>query len=100
MGGGGARVDARVTGFCSAVLGDVTRAAARFGNTDRICPLPLSPLSPPFSRQSRPNTAVPCVDTHTHTLKLRYDTYQDEVRLLVGGAGSYAARKQLAGPRD
>lgn len=33
-------------------------------------------------------------------MSFRYDTYQDEVRLLAGGAVAHATRKQLAGPRD
>jgi hypothetical protein len=30
----------------------------------------------------------------------RHDTYQDEVRLLAGGAVAHATHKQLMGPRD
>lgn len=33
-------------------------------------------------------------------MRFRYDTYQDEVRLLAGGASSYAAKKQQALARE
>jgi hypothetical protein len=46
-----------------------------------------------------------CVPCHTHdpvTLRRprRYDAYQDEARLLAGGAVAHATRKQLAGARE